>query len=76
MIPDSQYRSRILAGAKIPRAEFDPTNKVHCESLHRFLQTGNWGKIQFEAEFPYVTVPETVMRKFCEHMLKNSCQQS
>jgi hypothetical protein len=55
--------SGILRYARITREEFNPTDGNHLESLRTFLATGNWGLIQFYAEAPYLTVPETVLRK-------------
>lgn len=62
--------SRVLRDAKIERAHFDPTLKAHRESLQCYLDTGSWGAVQFYPEQPYVTVPETVLRKMCQHALK------
>ena len=62
--------TKVLNGSHVQREHFDPENRDHLSSLKKFLSTGNWGKVQFFAELPYVTVPETVMRKFCEHSLK------
>lgn len=55
--------SNILRVSRIPRECFDPMNSKHMKSLKCFLDTGNWGEIQFYIEAPYVTVPETVLRK-------------
>jgi hypothetical protein len=64
--------SNVLRKARIPREYFDPQNSKHMESLDAFLETGNWGKIQFYAEAPYVTVPETVLRKVARAALNVS----
>lgn len=53
----------------VNRQTFDPTNQTHIESFEYFIQTGNWGDVQFFAELPYNEVPATVMMKFCEHTL-------
>lgn len=63
MVVDSLGVSDVLRRARVYREEFDVNNKEHLLSLDTFLKTGNWGKIQFFAEAPYVTVPETVLRK-------------
>ncbi len=67
-LPD-RFQSRVLHANQVRREHFDPRNKEHQRSLKTFLNTGNWGTVQFFAEHPYVTVPETVMRKFCLHHL-------
>jgi hypothetical protein len=58
--------SRTLRNAKIIREEFNPANDEHLSSLRIFLDTGNWGRIQFYPQAPYVTIPETVLRKMAE----------
>jgi hypothetical protein len=62
--------NRVLATPLVPRTTFDPKNKEHRASLKKFLDTGSWGSIQFFPEEPYVTVPETVLRKFALHNLQ------
>lgn len=66
---ETRLHSRILGENRVRREIFDPTNRDHMESYQNFLKTGNWGKVQFYEEFPYVTVPETVSRKFAMHAL-------
>ncbi len=66
---ETRLQSRILRENQVRREFFDPTNHEHLESYQTFLKTGNWGKVQFHEEFPYVTVPETVSRKFALHTL-------
>jgi hypothetical protein len=66
---EDRLMSKILKGNQIKREIFNPRNKAHQDSLRKFLETGNWGDIQFFVESPYVTVPQTVMRKFCAHHL-------
>jgi hypothetical protein len=61
---DERLQSHLLRKNMLKREEFDPTNRRHCESYKSFLTTGNWGPARFYCEFPYVTVPETVSRKF------------
>lgn len=57
--------NRVLTNrAHVIREVFDPKKKTHRESLKRFLETGNWGQVQFFPEEPCITVPETVLRKF------------
>ena len=68
---DTLSQSGILRNARIERAEFNPTKKEHLESLREFLDTGNWGKIQFYPEAPYLNVPETVLRKVAHWALEN-----
>ena len=61
--PDARLQSRILKDHQIKREIFDPSKRAHRESLDHYLKTGNWGEIQFYAESPCATVPETVLRK-------------
>lgn len=63
--------SNKLRDARITRECFDPTNGMHLESLRSFLSTGNWGVVQFYPEAPYLTVPETVLRKMASAGLSN-----
>jgi hypothetical protein len=60
----TRLQSHILRENMVRREIFDPANLEHQRSLRTFIQTGNWGTVQFFAEQPYVTVPETVMRKY------------
>ena len=64
------FDSKTLRNASVPRQDFDPENETHRESLSNFLNTGNWGKVQFFAEPPYVSVPETVLRKMASYALE------
>lgn len=66
---DERLQSRILREARVRREEFDPENQEHLKSYNSFLSTGNWRNVYFFCEFPYVTVPETVSRKFAQFML-------
>lgn len=66
---DSLGGSNVLREARIPREYFDTQNSKHMKSLKCFLDTGNWGSIQFFVEAPYVTVPETVLRKVAKAVL-------
>lgn len=54
----------------VERAHFDPTNPDHLASLDAYLQTGNWGAVQFFPELPFVEVPITVLTKFAMHQRK------
>ena len=62
--------SGILRNGRVTRVEFDPTDSDHRDSLSEFLETGNWGKIQFYPEVPYLNVPETVLRKIAAWALE------
>jgi hypothetical protein len=68
---DMLGQSGILRNARIIREEFDPLCSDHRDSLREFLDTGNWGKIQFYPEAPYLNVPETVLRKLAIWALEN-----
>lgn len=67
--PDFLYNSTILKRASVNRQHFDPTNVEHLESLKVFINTGNWGKVQFFVEYPFSDVPMTVLMKFAGHAL-------
>lgn len=60
---DSRLQSRLLKDNQVKREIFDPSKRKHRQSLDNYLKTGNWGEIHFFVEAPYVTVPETVLRK-------------
>ena len=66
---NAKFSSRVLSEPQVRRESFDSKNKEHRASLKKFIETGNWGDVQFFAEYPYVTVPETVFRKFTLAML-------
>jgi hypothetical protein len=66
---DTLGYSGILRKARITREEFDPLVNEHLDSLRLFLDTGNWGTVQFYPEAPYTTVPETVFRKIAHAAL-------
>lgn len=63
------FSSRFLSKPQVRRETFDSKNKEHRVSLKKFIETGKWGDVQFFAEYPCVTVPETVFRKFSLAML-------
>lgn len=71
---DFLSKSTILRRASVNRQFFDPTNKEHLESLHRFINTGNWDSVQFYCEFPFTDVPMTVLTKFARHCLNGASQ--
>jgi hypothetical protein len=60
----------ILNHFKPARVYFNPKNAAHLASLRSFIETGRWGEIQFDAEPPFVNVPEYVLRKYAAHLLK------
>jgi hypothetical protein len=53
----------------VNRELFDPTDASHVASLMVFLQTGDWGEMQFYPELPYIEVPMTVLTKYACHTL-------
>ena len=61
--------NRISTLSKINRVNFDPRKKAHLDSVKKFLETGNWGDVQFYCEYPYTDVPMTVLTKFTAHKL-------
>lgn len=71
---DFLSKSTILRRASINRQFFDPTNREHLESLRVFIDTGNWGSVQFYCEFPFTDVPMTVLTKFAKHCLSGKRQ--
>ena len=62
--------SNTLRRAAIPREFFDVQNSEHIKSAKQFLQTGQWGKIQFFVEAPFTNVPDTVLRKLALRMVE------
>lgn len=44
------------------RVKFDPKNPAHRKAYATFELTGRW-TIKFDTEWPYITVPQTVMHK-------------
>jgi len=67
---DFMSRSTNLRRHGLARAIFDPTNPAHQASLKKFIETGNWGTVQFYPEFPFTDVPMTVLMKMAAHTLK------
>lgn len=53
----------------VSRVSFDPSNQKHRLSFVTFQRTGKW-TIQFNVEWPYVTVPQTVLNKIAEWALR------
>jgi hypothetical protein len=51
----------------VNREVFDPSKRDHVLSLMKFIETGNWGSVQFFEETPYTDVPATVMNKYLRH---------
>ncbi len=66
---DFLSKSTILRRASVNRQHFDPTDPEHLESLKTFIETGNWGKVQFFCEYPFTDVPMTVLVKFAGRAL-------
>lgn len=61
---DFLSKSTILRRASVNRQHFDPSNSEHIDSLRTFINTGNWGTVQFYCEFPFTDVPMTVLMKY------------
>jgi len=66
---DALSRSNVLRHISSHRVSFDPTNPAHCDSLKKFLETGNWGAVMFYPEYPYTDVPTYVLAKYASHNL-------
>ena len=66
---DFMGRSSSLRHHGSTRVLFDPSNKDHCDSLKKFLQSGTWGPVQFFPEYPCTDVPMTVLTKFAAYHL-------
>ncbi len=66
---NSIMQNRVNGFSCINRADFDPTVQRHLDSLKKFLETGNWGDIQFFCEYPYTDVPTTVLMKYAAFKL-------
>lgn len=54
----------------IKRVNFNPKDAAHLRSMKTFIESGNWGKVQFLPEFPYNDVPTTILMKFATYSLK------
>lgn len=67
--PDFLNNSSSLRKHSIERTNFDPNHIAHIASLRKFIETGNWGDIQFFCESPYTDVPTTVLMKYCSYQL-------
>jgi hypothetical protein len=59
----------VLKQPQVNRQKFDPANPLHIKSFQYFIQTGNWGDIQFFAELPYNEVPMTVLMAYAQATL-------
>ena len=59
-----RFPSRFLEQAV--GVKFDATNPEHRRAAITFLKFGRW-EIKFEMEWPYTTVPQTVMMKLAEY---------
>ncbi len=57
------FPSNVLANSD--RIKFDATNPEHRRAAMTFLKFGYW-EIKFEMEWPYMTVPQTVLMKLAE----------
>jgi hypothetical protein len=53
--------------SQIHREKFDPTNSRHKEAYANWVVNGKWS-INFEIEWPLVTVPQTVLTKLANHL--------
>lgn len=69
MLTDMLGNSGVLRNNGMKREEFDTNNPKHLASAKHFLETGNWGEVQFYPELPYLNVPETVLRKLAKEAL-------
>lgn len=65
----NKYDSVTLSRAMPTRVMFNPKNKKHRESVKKFLETGKWGDVLFQPEYPHVEVPMTVLMKLAEYHL-------
>lgn len=66
----TKRKSKLLNSAVITRVKFNPKNTKHRESAKKFFETGKWGDIRFQTEFPYLDTPTTVLHKLANHTLK------
>lgn len=66
---DFLSKSSVLRRAGVNRQFFDPTDAKHIDSLRHFINTGNWGDVQFYCEFPFSDVPMTVLIKYTGYLL-------
>jgi len=58
----------------IERVDFDPENPEHRLAAMKFFKLGRW-EIHFKAEWPCVTVPETILFKLAERACKDELAQ-
>ena len=56
---------------KQERIDFDASNKAHRAAWVTFNDTGHW-PVAFNAEWPHVTVPGTVLHKIAEWACRGS----
>ena len=61
---NEQFPSRFLAQTEA--VKFDATNPEHRTAALTFLKLGRW-TMKFEMEWPYTTVPQTVLMKLAEY---------
>lgn len=54
----------------VNRQRFDPRKKEHLESVKKFIETGNWGSVQFFCEPPFTDVPMMVLTHYAAFKLK------
>lgn len=64
----SQRKTRTVFAIK--REKFDPTNLDHLRSYYSFLETGKWGSVQFQIEYPFENAVDTVVHTFAKHALE------
>jgi hypothetical protein len=62
-----QSASRVLHGRNAEK--FDPENLLHREAYATWELMGHW-PIRFLTEWPFVTVPQTVMAALARHACK------
>jgi hypothetical protein len=58
-------RSKVLRLA--PREEFDPSNREHCESVIKFIETGKWDRrldVQGAINVPYECIKKMAYYAF------------
>lgn len=63
-VPEPIVKNHVLSVKR--REVFDPANKEHRAAWVTFQKKGLW-LINFEAEWPCVTVPQTVLLKLAEY---------
>lgn len=70
--PSETFSSRFNFSS--PRVDFDASNPSHRLAALKFFRQGVWD-IKFNAKWPCVTVPQTVLMALAEHACQKELKQ-